>query len=212
MKRLVVSLFLFLSVALGVSADQKTGCILAQKGALEVSWTGYKTDDKIAVGGTFNKVVYTPVAPQGSNFRSILVGSSVTIDTASVNSKNGARDEKLAKFFFGMMSDKNIYAKIVDIRAHKKVRDAPRMGVVKVDITMNGITKNIFMTYTFKDGIFEAKGKIDILDFGADNALASINKACFDLHKGKTWSEAEVGFKTKIEAILCHSKPLEMSK
>ncbi len=209
MKNVIISALVVLFAASGVNASQKSGCELAQVGAVEVSWTGYKTPKKVGVGGVFDSVVYTPAAKSGENFRSILVGSSVVIDSSSVNSKNEGRDEKLAKFFFGMMQDKNINAKIVDIKADKRVKDAPRTGVVSVEIEMNGVKKTVPMTYSFSDNIFEAKGTIDILDFSAANALSSINKACFDLHEGKTWSEAGIAFKTKIEAILCNVKPLK---
>ena len=207
MKNVIISAVVLFFAASVADASQKSGCELAQVGAVEVSWTGYKTEKKVGVGGVFDSVVYTPVAKSGENFRSILVGSSVVIDTSSVNSKNEGRDEKLAKFFFGMMSDKNINAKIVDIKADKRVKDAPRTGVVDVEIEMNGVKKVVPMKYSFSDDVFEAKGVIDILDFSAGDALSSINKACFDLHEGKTWSEAGIAFKTKIEAILCKVEP-----
>lgn len=209
MKNVIISALMVFFAISSVNASQKSGCELAQVGAVEVSWIGYKTDKKVGVGGVFNSVVYTPAAKSGENFRSILVGSSVVIDTSSVYSKNEGRDEKLAKFFFGMMSDKNINAKIVDIKADKRVKDAPRTGVVSVEIEMNNVKKTVPMTYSFSDDVFEAKGVIDILDFSAGDALSSINKACFDLHEGKTWSEAGIAFKTKIEAILCNVKPIE---
>ncbi|MFA7354652.1 MAG: YceI family protein [Sulfurimonadaceae bacterium] len=209
MKNVIISALMVLLAVSGANASQKSGCELSQTGALEVSWTGYKTEKKVGVGGVFDSVFYTSVAKSGENFHSILVGSSVVIDTSSVNSKNEGRDEKLAKFFFGMMSDKNINAKIVDIKADKRVKDVPRTGVVSVEIEMNGVKKTVPMTYSFGHDIFEAKGVIDILDFSASNALSSINKACFDLHEGKTWSEAGIGFKTKIEAILCKVEPLK---
>src|SRR3990167_827415 len=209
MKNIIVSVLIALSIVSSVNASQKSGCELAQTGAVEVSWIGYKTDKKVGVGGVFDSVAYTPAAKGGENFRSILVGSSVVIDTSSVNSKNEGRDEKLAKFFFGMMGDKNINAKIVDIQADKKVKDAPRTGLVSVEVEMNGVKKVVPMAYSFSNDVFEATGVIDILDFSAGKALSSINKACFDLHEGKTWSEAGIGFKTKIEAILCKVEPLK---
>lgn len=209
MKKVIVSMFIVLFMAFGANANEKGGCVLAQVGAVEVSWIGYKTPKKVGVGGVFDKVTYTPAAKDGDNFRSILVGSFVVIDSLSVNSKNEGRDEKLAKFFFSMMSDKNINAKIVDIKADKKVKDAPRTGIVDVEIEMNGVKKTVPMTYSFSNDVFEAKGAIDILDFSANKALEGINKACFDLHEGKTWSEVGIGFKTKIEAVLCNVAPLK---
>ena len=200
------------AVLLSSSAFAKGGCELAQVGAMNVEWTAYKTDKKIGVGGTFEGVTYKPVAKSGENFRSILVGSSVSIDTKSVNTKHESRDATLGKFFFEMMSQKNIEAKIVDIKADKSEKGAPRKGTLSVEIEMNGVKKTVPMKYSFSDGLFAAEGVIDILDFKADKALASIAKECFDLHEGKTWSEVSIGFKTKIEAILCSAKPLEVAK
>jgi len=209
MKNVMISALLVLSFVLSANASEKSGCVLAQNGAVEVSWTGYKTPKKVGVNGTFGKVTYIPVAPSGEDFRSILVGSSVAIDSSSVNSNHEDRDSKLAKFFFGLMSDKNINAKILDIKADKRVKNAPRTGTLSVEIEMNGVKKTTPMTYSFSDDIFEAKGSIDLLDFSANKALAGINEACFDLHEGKTWSDVGIGFKTKIEATLCTVKAIK---
>ena len=206
MKKSLVAVLMAFSLLSSANASEKTGCVLAQSGDVEVSWIGYKTPKKVGVGGVFDKVAYTPVTKEGENFRSILVGSSVVIDSSSVNSKHADRDAKLAKFFFGMMKDKNINAKIVDIKADPRVKDAPRTGVVDVEIEMNGVKKVVPMTYSFANETFEAKGSIDILDFQANSALKGINEACFDLHEGKTWSEAGIGFKMKILATLCKTK------
>lgn len=200
------------AVLLSSSAFANGGCELAQVGAVNVEWTAYKSAKKVGVGGTFDNVTYKSVAKSGENFRSILVGSSVSIDTKSVNTKNESRDATLSKFFFEMINQKNIEVKIVDIKADKSEKGAPRKGTLSVEIEMNGIKKVVPMKYSFSDGLFAADGVIDILDFKADKALASIAKECFDLHEGKTWSEVSIGFKTKIEAILCSTKPLEASK
>lgn len=209
MKKIILSLLFITSVVLSANASEKTGCVLAQKGKVNVNWEAYKTESKVAVGGVFDSVTYIPYAKEGKNFRSILVGSKVSIDTSSVNSKNSGRDEKLVKFFFEQMSTKNIDGEIVDIKADPKVKNAPRTGVVTIDIKMNDVTKRVPMKYSFSDGLFSAKGVIDILDFSASKALSSINKACFELHKGKTWSDVAISFSTKIEAILCNAKPLK---
>ena len=205
MKKIV----LLMIMALALIASEKSGCVLAQKGKVEVDWKAYKTASKIGVGGVFDSVKYTPFAKEGKNFRSILVGSSVKIDTSSVNSKNSGRDVKLVTFFFEKMSDKNIDAKIIDIKADPKLKGKPRTGIVTLDITMNGVKNTVPMKYSFSDGVFNAKGVIDIFDFSASDALKSINKACYALHKGKTWSDVSIGFTTKIEAILCNVKPLK---
>lgn len=208
MKKIVFSLLLALLSASMAFGAQKAGCILAQKGSVEVAWKAFKTPAKAGVSGIFNDVAYTPTAKEGENFRTLLVGSSVIIDTAKVNSKHEGRDATLFSSFFNVMSSKNIEAKITDIKAKKVAKGEPKAGIVYVEIDMNGVKRAVPMSYIFKDGVFEAKGVVDILDFGAGGALSSINKACFDLHEGKTWSDVEISFKMKIEAVLCNVKPL----
>ena len=209
MKRIILTLLIMLGFSSSAMATQKSGCVLAQKGKVTVAWMAYKTPAKKGVSGVFDNVKYTPIAKEGKNFREILVGSKLSIDTSSVNSKNKGRDAKLVKFFFEKMSSKSIDAKILDIKADKKIRGKPRTGVVILDITMNSITKKVPMTYSFSNSIFSAKGVIDIFDFSANKALTSINKACFELHQGKTWNDVTIAFSTKIEAILCSAKPLK---
>ncbi len=199
--KLFFSLFVMLSLV--ASSHAKSGCDLSQTGDVKVSWKAYKMPLKVGVGGVFDKVKYISVAPVGPNFRSILVGSKVKIDTSSVNSKNSARDDKLTQFFFEQMSNKNIVAKIVDIKAKKVKKGHSKKGIVIVKITMNSKTKKVPMKYSYKKNIFKASGVIDILDFGASKALSQINKACYEPHQGKTWSDVNIEFSTKIKVTLC---------
>ena len=209
MKKVIVSVLMAVALVSTLSAAQKSGCVLAQKGEVVVTWKAYKTPLKLGVDGTFDDIKYIPVAPEGKNFREILVGSSIVIDTKKINSKNKGRDETLYKSFFKQMNIQGIKAKIIDIKADPKVKGAPRTGVVAVEIDMNGVNRVIPMKYSFSKGVFSANGFIDILDFSAKKALITINRACHDLHKGKTWSDVSISFTTKIEAILCNVKPLK---
>ncbi|SMP88416.1 YceI-like domain-containing protein [Epsilonproteobacteria bacterium SCGC AD-308-P11] len=205
MVKILLSIFLFMTVLNAEEMGLKGGsCTLVQEGAVVVSFEAYKTPAKVGVGGVFDSVKYTPTAPSGKNFREIFVGSQVSIDTASVNSKNETRDDKLVKFFFDTMTGKNITAKISDYKPNKLFKGKPKTGVFIVEVTMNGVTKTVPMNYSFDAGVMVANGVIDILDFSANEALSSINKACYDLHGGKTWSDVSIGFTTKVSYSLCH--------
>jgi hypothetical protein len=206
MIKLFLSLFLIATLSSAEEMGTKKGsCILSQDGSVSVSWMAYKTPAKAGVGGMFDSVKYKAIAPEGNNFREILVGSSVVIDTSSVNSNHESRDATLVKFFFKQMNDSKIKAKIVDIKSDKRMRGKPKTGVMSVAVTMNGATKKVPMSYVFDNGDLSASGHIDILDFSASKALSSINKACYDLHDGKTWSDVAIGFKTKIKFALCNT-------
>ncbi len=183
------------------------GCVLVQADDLNVTWKAYKTLAKLGVAGEFTAVNYLPNKKEGKNFRDLFVGSKVSIDVSKINTNNEERDKTLVESFFSKLLDKRIDAKIVAIEADKsKDGKRPYHGVVDVNITMNQQTLLIPMRYNYKEGVFNAEGTIDLFDFAAKDPLISINKRCFDLHKGKTWSDVSIGFSTTIEATLCDVK------
>ena len=206
MKKLLLSIMILSTTLFAEEPTVKTGCILSQEGAVTVGWKAYKTPAKLGVGGVFNDVTYKAVAKEGKNFKEILIGSSVTIDTASVNSKNEGRDKKLVASFFKLLGSQTINAKIIDIRQTSDKKERPRQGIITTAITMNGISKDVPMHYTYDKGVLKGEGYIDLFDFQASKALASINKACFDLHKGKTWNDVSISFAMHIKADLCDAK------
>jgi hypothetical protein len=62
------------------------------------------------------------------------------------------------------------------------------------------------MRYTYEKEQFHAQGTIDLFDFSANEALSRLNKSCYALHKGKTWSDVSMAFTTEIKATLCNVK------
>ncbi len=202
MRKILLLTALLYSLSFGAS-----GCLLTQQKSVDVTWKAYKTFAKIGVGGEFTSVKYTPAAVEGRNFKELFVGSTVKIDKSKISTGNPARDETIVKMFFDKLEGETIEAKIVDIKSlskHKK--GEAKKGIVTVEISMNGKKLPIPMNYTYKDGEFRAEGTIDLFDFGAQKALGSINRSCYDLHKGKTWNDVTIGFNTKITASLCDIK------
>ena len=55
---------------------------------------------------------------------------------------------------------------------------------------------DVAMEYKKEGDVLKARGHIDVLDFGASKALAAINKACYEKHRGKTWSHVEIRFES----------------
>ena len=170
-------------------------CTLQRTGDIQVDFKAYKTPLKIGVGGTFNKIVVKNDQKEASDIASLLEGVSLDIDTKSVNTKNGARDTKLVAFFFDKMSGVDIKAKVVALKGDNL------SGHVTVNVSMNGISRDVPMAYIVKDKKFQATGVIDLADFNALSALSSINKACFDLHKGKTWQDVSLAFSFDLQKV-----------
>jgi len=135
LKKILRVAVVLISIIYADTDVSKTGCILAQKGNVIVSW-----QDNSSVGGVFDKVVYIPIKYEGSNFKQILVGSKIKI------------------------KDKNITLKIVDIKANKRVKPHPRSGTLIIQIIADGKTKNIYMNYTYSKNIMNAVGIVDILN------------------------------------------------
>lgn len=203
MKKILLSLGALLTIA------NSAGCVLVQDGKMNVRWDAYKTDSRITVHGKFTDVQYTPKALEGKNFKEILVGSKVSIDSSKIDTAIVSRDETIVEFFFEKLSIGKIEGVITDIAADERIKDKPRTGTVFVEITFNGKSKTIPMNYNYYKEDFSATGSMNLEDFSALDALASIDKSCHDLYKGKIWSDVTIKFNIKIVATLCDTEKKE---
>ncbi|MCD6258073.1 MAG: YceI family protein [Helicobacteraceae bacterium] len=154
---------------------------------IKVGWTAFKTYEKIGVGGSFDKVALT--SSSASSLTKALEGTSVEIDTASVNSNHKDRDATLVKSFFEVQNTSSIKAKILSVSEKK----------LDVLIEMNGVKRTIPFKYTKTQGELKAEGVIDLNDFHMLLALGAINKACYDLHAGKTWQDVSLSFTLQLD-------------
>ena len=174
-------------------------CEYGQNGDIIVGFQAYKTPLKIGVGGEFNNVEYVNNTKFAKDLSTLLKGATVNINTGSVDSANPARDKKLVDFFFNIMSQKGIQAKITDLKVDKSDGSTKTTGVIYVDIKMNNVSHPAEMKFSYEKGVLQADGVIDLKDYNALNSLSSINKACYDLHKGKTWSDVAISFNMNIQ-------------
>lgn len=157
----------------------------------EINFTAYKTSEKVAVGGQFNKVDVLS-GGQGNTVKEAINNTEFSIPVSSIFTKDTSRDFKIKKFFFGIMDDTKLLSGKLLISDNEN-------GIA--EIKMNGVTKNVAFTYTIVDKTFNMKATMDILNWNASAALLSLNKACEDLHKGadgvsKTWSEVALNITT----------------
>ena len=156
----------------------------------KVSFTAYKTTDKVAVGGMFKEIKLTETA-EGKTPLEALNGTKFSIPVASLftNEVTGTRDPKILKFFFGVLKNTTNIEGEFKVAADKSC---------SIDVVFNGKTANIPMKYT-NNGDTNASfdGVMNLENWDALGAVASINKACEALHTGKdgvskTWSEVAV--------------------
>ena len=150
----------------------------------DIHFTAYKTSEKIPVGGQFSKIEIVS-GGTGNSVKEAINNTEFSIPVSSILTKDSSRDYKIKKFFFGVMSN-------TDLLSGKLLISDDSNGIAK--ITMNGETKDVPFTYTIVDKIFNMQATIDVNNWNASAALASLNKVCEDLHKGSdgvsvTWSE-----------------------
>jgi hypothetical protein len=158
----------------------------------EIGFTAYKTTEKVAVGGQFKKVDII-AGGEGNSIKEAINNTQFSIPVSSLFTKDTSRDYKIRKFFFGIMDNTKLLS-------GKLVIENDTTGVA--EIKMNGITNKVPFTYTVADRTFSMQATMDINNWKAAAALASLNKVCYDLHKGadgvsKTWSDVAINISSK---------------
>lgn len=156
-----------------------------------IGWTAYKTTEKIPVKGSFTKVKITS-GGEGNTAKEAINGAEFSVPVSSIFTSDSSRDFKIKKFFFSVMENSMLLS-------GKLMLEDDTKGYV--DLTMNGIKQKLPFTYTLENNVFMMNTTMNILDWNAKNALESLNKACFDLHKGqdgvsKTWNDVAISIKT----------------
>jgi hypothetical protein len=194
MREIVYAFFVGISIIITLSsckseskkedADKVVAPFALKYAKNDIHFTAYKTSEKIPVGGQFSEIEIVS-GGTGNSVKEAINNTEFSIPVSSIVTKDSSRDYKIKKFFFGVMSN-------TDLLSGKLLISDGSNGIAK--ITMNGETKDIPFTYTIVDKIFNMQTTIDVNNWNASAALASLNKVCEDLHKGSdgvsvTWSE-----------------------
>jgi hypothetical protein len=168
-----------------VMVEKPTGLqIIAD--STQVNWTAYKTTDKVGVNGKFTQLELKNTQ-SGETPETVLEGASFSIPVSSIFTDNPDRDGKIKQFFFSVLRNTEMIGGTFNFRD----------GKCFMTLTLNDVTKQLEVTHTFSNNKFTVNHTLNLEDFGALGAVESINKACFDLHKGpdgvsKTWSEVAI--------------------
>ena len=147
-----MKIFLSLILSLSFSAlyasggyEKKSRCEYLE-GSAKVGWTAFKTAKRVPVKGLLKKVTITPGL--GHTLNEIVTGASFEVfgNKGSVSSKNVVRDSKIAKFFFGnFLGGPSIKGKVLRVTDDQII----------ANMTFNGQSKNIELSYTFKNNTLE---------------------------------------------------------
>lgn len=172
------------------------------KGSAIVKWTAFKTNDKIAVGGQFTQVNVT-TGDKSTLITEILETIKFNIPTASTNTSDAGRDAKIVEHFFG-----NMEATDIILGQAKSAEGTNTSGTCTFYLTLNNVEKEVVLNYVVEKDVVKLSGSIDVLDFGAENAVNELNEACKALHTGsdgesKTWSTVDLAIEASLNKD-CH--------
>lgn len=167
------------------------------KDAVKVGFTAYKTTEKVPVGGKFTEIEITNTQP-GDTPLEALDGTTFKIPVSSLftNDATGTRDPKILGFFFKVMKNTEFISGVFNVGEN---------DACSIDVTLNDETANIPLTHEItSENNYTFKGVMNLENWNALDAVASINKACEALHTGadgvsKTWSEVAVEAQVVLE-------------
>jgi polyisoprenoid-binding protein YceI len=174
------------------SKTVETNCLYnyAENSAV-VKWTAFKTTSKLAVGGQFNNVTVNG-GTEFAKLSALLQTISFNIPVASTNTTNPGRDSLIVNAFFGtMINTDTIVGNIIAATGGSN-------GTCTVNLTLNDVVKKVELNYALVADTVTVSGAINVLNFGASDALTAMNNACGLLHTGedgisKTWPNVDLG-------------------
>jgi polyisoprenoid-binding protein YceI len=196
MKKIILIMYFIVSLVNARDVEKDENCVLVKTGSAEIGFEGYKTEFKAGISANFDKIEYKLGSKDAKNLSEFFLGSSVVIDKNSIQIEEEPIEKNLVEFFFNLLDGDKITANILEVKPLNSKR-----GKLSISISMNGVTKNVEMLYFLKRNMLYGLGRIELADFNASEALSSLNKACFDMHLGKTWSDVGINFKIPIEKV-----------
>jgi len=196
MKRpLYFTLLIVAIILLGASKKTKTSENVFRIVSEEtvVNWTAYKTSSKIPVSGVFKEVIMEN-DHTGTTVYNAIDGLKFSLPVSSIFSQSNLRDTKIKKFFFGSMLNTAKITGEVSLSSNNE-------GFVI--ITMNGISKELPITFTIDNQLIVIDAIMDLNNWQSQVALEALNEACEDLHTGLdgetvTWSEVKINVTSKV--------------
>jgi polyisoprenoid-binding protein YceI len=160
----------------------------------QLTWTAFKFTERLGVEGSFDTITTTPGTPGDAAWKAI-DRMTFQIDTASVNTGNPGRDDKIRQHFFGTLE--NFQTISGRIKANSP-------GKATLFIEMNGQRHSVVVDVSpVAEGVV-LTGTIDVEQWGAGPAIAALNEACGAVHTGedgvsKLWPQVELRATIPIE-------------
>ncbi len=170
-----------------------------RKSGVMLRWLAFKTTERIGVSGTFGdvRIKSNQVSP---SLQALFESVSFEIDTKTILSNDDGRDKKIIHFFFEKLVNGNV------ISGSVKSVDVPnKKGIFTVE--MNGMSHDMPFNFTQEKKELIVTAFMDVNKWSAQEALAAINMACEEKHKGKdgiskTWPDVNIDIRIPL-ALNC---------
>ena len=152
-----------------------------------VTWTAFKTTERIGVSGTFD-VVQINGLQKANSVSEILGNATFEIPVSSVNSMNPDRDKKIFVHFFSNMMNSGLLAGQVLAISNDKCQ---------VGLVMNNVRDTMDFDLKVVENRVVLSGAIDVAKWNALSSIEALNEVCYDLHKGadgvsKLWPDVKL--------------------
>lgn len=176
--------------------EQEVPCFYSYNaGSTVLEWSAYKFTEKKAVKGTFTDIEVSGLT-ESDDAVALLMGLKLTMKTASVESQDPGRNQKISDKFFGTIGVQEITATI------KSLGDN---GKATIEVTMGEMTGQVEGDYTWEDNVFTFDASMDVAKWNAQSGIDALNAECKDLHTGpdgvsKLWSEVGLHFTTTLKS------------
>ena len=174
-------------------AEEKVCKYVYKADDTKIGFGAFKFTEKVEVKGGFEDFkIENTVASENPN--EVFANAEFTVYVKSLETNDEGRNIKIREHFFGTMLNTDEMKGYVT----KIENDS-----IYIDFKMNELTKSVALSYSLDDKNINLEGTINVLDWSANEALAAINKACEDLHKGedgisKTWADVNLYISTTL--------------
>lgn len=166
-----------------------TNCLYSfNPDSTNVSWTAFKTTEKIGVDGKFDEITITGTQ-EGDAIEEVFHGASFEIPIQSINTNNPDRDMKIRKFFFGKLAETE--------KLTGSLKSLNSNGKGEIVIQMNDMERNVEMDYTLDGDRITLSTVIDVNEWNAQAGIEKLNEECYELHMAadgisKLWPDVKI--------------------
>lgn len=178
------------------SAESKAnGMYSFTDGETRVNWTAFKFTERVGVSGVFEDIDISGTK-EAATPEEVFADAEFTIPVSSINSKDEGRDRKIQDFFFKNLEESSkLKGKMVSFNDD---------GTAVFTLSLNGNTQEVEGEYEVHDKVMVLKSEIDVSAWGAESGIASLNKVCDELHKGKDgksvlWPDVKISIKATMD-------------